>query len=307
VLVPVPSVEQRVVDRDTAIEAVHEIVQSKPCFLDLETTGVDDLAEIVSIGVVDADGAIWLDTLIKPERSIPQGATRVHGISNSHVKDAPKFPFVYEHLCELIKHFGSVVIYNADFDMRILDQVCRQHGLDVFSGRVHAHCAMRLYSMYRGEWNSKYDNYTWHKLTDAIQHIGLKAAEDAHSAVADAEMTRQLVLYIDMQHRESSEASADSSDNVYEAIDAVELQRILMLALGMPDGPYSARDRASPSGVYWIHAAMLERPIAGVVDNKESYAEYFAALSPDTVRSLILEVLDLRAKALPCECEAIDE
>jgi len=60
-------------------------------FLDTETTGLwrGDGAELVEVALMDETGKVWVDTLVKPEKPIPSGATAVHGITDDMVKDAP--------------------------------------------------------------------------------------------------------------------------------------------------------------------------------------------------------------------------
>lgn len=50
--------------------------------LDTETTGLDNTAEIVEISVINDQGEVLLDTLIKPTKPIPGDATAIHGITN---------------------------------------------------------------------------------------------------------------------------------------------------------------------------------------------------------------------------------
>ena len=89
--------------------------------LDTETTGLGSDAEIVQIGIVDAAGATVMNQLVKPSQPIPRGATRIHGISDADVADAPAFMRLYIRLSSLLA--GEVVVgYNMDFDWRMLQQ-----------------------------------------------------------------------------------------------------------------------------------------------------------------------------------------
>jgi DNA polymerase-3 subunit epsilon len=58
--------------------------------MDLETTGLDPrIDEIVEIGILDEDGQVLLDTLVRPVRhQYWPGAQRVHGIAPADVQDA---------------------------------------------------------------------------------------------------------------------------------------------------------------------------------------------------------------------------
>lgn len=64
-------------------------------FIDTETTGLDSTAEAVDIAVVDAGGHILMDTLVQPKRRIPAEASRIYGILDSVVADAPPWTEMY--------------------------------------------------------------------------------------------------------------------------------------------------------------------------------------------------------------------
>jgi DNA polymerase-3 subunit epsilon len=107
---------------------------------DLETTGVDvDTSRIVSacIAVLDEDGRVvsrW-DWLADPGIEIPEGASAVHGITTERARDEgrPAALVVAEIAQTLRVLFDSgipVTIYNAPYDLTLLDRECRRHGLE---------------------------------------------------------------------------------------------------------------------------------------------------------------------------------
>ncbi|MCY4410095.1 MAG: 3'-5' exonuclease, partial [Caldilineaceae bacterium] len=65
------------------------ILDERPLFFDTETTGLNSSAEIVEVGIVDAEGNTLLESLVRPIRRIPSDAVAVHGISNAMVRNAP--------------------------------------------------------------------------------------------------------------------------------------------------------------------------------------------------------------------------
>jgi len=50
-------------------------------FLDTETTGLDDDAQVVEIAIVNADGAVIFESYVKTTVSVDAEAQAVHGIS----------------------------------------------------------------------------------------------------------------------------------------------------------------------------------------------------------------------------------
>ncbi|MBP1702194.1 MAG: putative exonuclease [Chloroflexi bacterium] len=63
--------------RNFAMQRAQRWLDSQPLFLDTETTGLNELAEIVEISIVDYNGITLLDTLVRPRRSIPPDAIRI--------------------------------------------------------------------------------------------------------------------------------------------------------------------------------------------------------------------------------------
>lgn len=87
--------------------------------LDVETTGgkagTDRITEIGAVKVQGGEVRETFSTLINPERHIPSFITRLTGISNSMVSDAPKFADIAGKLNEFLQ--GAVfVAHNAKFD-----------------------------------------------------------------------------------------------------------------------------------------------------------------------------------------------
>lgn len=158
--------------------------------LDTETTGVGKGDEVVQIGVVDKQANIVMNQLVKPTRSIPIGASDVHGIYDEDVDDAPTFREIYIDLSKLLA--GQILVaYNMDFDWRMLTQSSGKYRLpNIRTGKRE--CAMRQYAKFNGKWNSQRRSYTWHKLGSAVAQEGL-IVENAHDAVGDVLMTLALI------------------------------------------------------------------------------------------------------------------
>jgi DNA polymerase-3 subunit epsilon len=93
-------------------------------FLDTETTGLNPHFgdRVVEIALARFRGDVMenlFDTLVNPERSIPTGVTRIHGITDADVRGKPTFaqiaPQVREELREAV-----LVAHNAPFDLGFL-------------------------------------------------------------------------------------------------------------------------------------------------------------------------------------------
>jgi len=97
----------------------------KYAVVDLETTGgMPKRDKITEVAIIIYDGNTILNeyqSLINPERSIPPHITRITGITNEMVSDAPKF---YEIAKEIIETIGDsiFVAHNVRFDYQFLKE-----------------------------------------------------------------------------------------------------------------------------------------------------------------------------------------
>lgn len=172
--------------------------------LDLETTGLGD-AFMVEVAVLDMSGTVLLDTRVNPGIPIPEEAAGIHGITDGDVADARSFADLWPQLKCLLEE-RRVVIYNADFDTRILlveadryfmraapvprEQLSipdrpgrrRFHPEAVaWKKSLRAECAMEQYATWTGEWSDYWGGYKWHKLNGG------------HSARSDCQATIELL------------------------------------------------------------------------------------------------------------------
>ena len=171
-----------------------EMVARRPVYLDTETTGLDSESEIVEISLVDSDGAVLVDTLVKPLVRIPPGATEVHGITNAMVADAPSWKMVWPRVAEAIAK-RPVAIYNAAYDLKLMRQTQRAHGLRWNARGAKFFCVMETYAQFYGEWNAYYGSYRWQKLEEAGRQCRI-ALPNSHRALADARLAREVLLHI---------------------------------------------------------------------------------------------------------------
>lgn len=157
--------------------------------LDTETTGLGPDAEIIEIAVLDPHGAPLLDTLVRPLGPIPPDATRVHGITDADVVDAPPFPEVSARLAHLLAG-RTALIYNAAYDLRLLRQTVARHG--IVPPPVVADCVMLRYAGYWGEPGR--DGYRWQRLEAACARHGIVGG--THRARGDCLSTYGLVRFM---------------------------------------------------------------------------------------------------------------
>jgi DNA polymerase-3 subunit epsilon len=153
--------------------------------LDLETTGLHPTHHgITEIAALRFDGTEILDTfhtLINPERHISAGITRLTGITNEMVADAPTIGEVMPQFRDfLAEHF--IVGHNVSFDFRFLNYYhyqCFEHYLS-----NETICTMQLSRKYLPDLPNK-------RLGTVCEHFGI-VNEQAHRAMSDTLVTLEI-------------------------------------------------------------------------------------------------------------------
>lgn len=158
--------------------------------LDTETTGFGADDEIIDIAIVDIQGRTRLNTLVQCQRaSIPKEAKAVHHINELMLRDAPTFPQMWDRLMHFLAT-REILIYNADYDLRMLQQAAQRYHLPM--PELQVHCLMKLYSAYVGQATPSGDGYRNIKLAAACFHFHIPQL-NAHRALPDAQASLSLL------------------------------------------------------------------------------------------------------------------
>lgn len=174
----------------TPIEIARAWIEQNALVLDTETTGLDETAEIVEISLIDCHGTVLMDTLVRPRLQIPDEASAIHGITGAMVTNAPSWLQIRSQFLELVAG-RPVVIYNADYDTRIINQTNAAYGLPWLA--LDARCAMLAYAEYWGQWDERRCNWKWQRLTAAAEQQGVSPEGQAHRSLADCRMTLGII------------------------------------------------------------------------------------------------------------------
>jgi len=154
-------------------------------FFDLETTGIDvDKDRIIQIACVKIhpDGTREKKSkYLNPEISIPEEATKIHGITNQMVQNEPTFKQIAKGLREFMAgcHFGG---YNSDrFDVPLLGREFERAGIDdPFIGCEF----IDVYHLYT--------SFNRRRLEDAYKNYIGKDLNLAHNAEKDIDATIEI-------------------------------------------------------------------------------------------------------------------
>jgi DNA polymerase-3 subunit epsilon len=181
--------------RQDALQRAREWAASQPVFLDTETTGLTANDTVIEIAIVDYQGQVLFDKLVKPAGKIAPEASRVHHITPEMVKDAPRWDSLWPEI-EAILIGRTVVIYNADFDLRLLKQTHSRHWLRWNNPEGSQFvCLMKLYAQYYGQWDSRRGSYRYQSLDNAGKQCGLKLT-NTHRAKDDTLLTQSLLHHL---------------------------------------------------------------------------------------------------------------
>lgn len=165
-------------DKAESVRWSNEILKTGFVILDTETTGLHS-PQIMQIGIINQDGDVLLDTLVKPTEPCTDDALAIHCITDEMVANAPTYDKIYDDIVAAIAG-QNVVIYNAPFDTDALYHSRRPYNLDAIDFKYT--CAMELYSQYCGQWSVYHHSYTWQQLPGGD-----------HTAVGDCRATLKLI------------------------------------------------------------------------------------------------------------------
>jgi DNA polymerase-3 subunit epsilon len=155
--------------------------------VDIEATGGNHVkGKIIEIAIIHFDGSKIIheySTLVNPGTKIDWYVTKLTGITNEMVKEAPTFGDVAAEILSLIE--GRIfVAHDVDFDYKFVKSELRRVGLDINEPKV---CTIRLSEKHLPQANS----YSLGKLCD---EMGIPIPKEVrHRAAGDAKATAQLL------------------------------------------------------------------------------------------------------------------
>ncbi|MBU0490839.1 MAG: UvrD-helicase domain-containing protein [Chloroflexi bacterium] len=251
--------------------------QARFVVYDIETTGLDaDRHEIIEIGALTVDRGETVGqpfhTLVRPVQRIPAAASKIHGLTDADVRDAPPIESV---LPAFLRYMGDVTLvgHNAvRFDNVFLNRALRR----VLRRRLINPCLDTLELARRLLSQGPY------ALDALAERLGLPEAP--HRALADAEVERDLLLALLEENRWQKELEC-----LAHMLPVVALG---MHAAGVPrvdenDTLWCAAARVARAASPWTLVAMdrmLDRlPTPSGWDADRVFADLAAADLPATL------------------------
>ncbi|MEP7196945.1 MAG: exonuclease domain-containing protein [Saprospiraceae bacterium] len=170
---------------------------TKFAIIDIETTGGNhSYAKITEIAIIVYQNNEIIDefeSLINPECSIPPEITRITGITNTMVANAPKFYEIAKKILE-ITHDCIFVAHNVSFDYSFIKDEFKSLGFSYSRKRL---CTVQLCKKY-------YPGLKSYSLGNLIKHFDIEVKE-RHRAMEDVKATLQLfVRMLNMEEQPSN-------------------------------------------------------------------------------------------------------
>lgn len=164
---------------------------------DLETTGISpNYDEVIEISALKVKGGKVVDefnTLVNPGRKIPFGATKVNGITNAMVAEAPAFSHVLAEFLDFAEGLVLVGHNIARFDMKFIWRDAEQ-----YFGEIPQNNYVDTLQVARKHL-PKMDH---HRLVDLAEYYGI-SSEGAHRALNDCYMNQKVYECMVSEMREA--------------------------------------------------------------------------------------------------------
>ena len=184
---------------------------------DLETTGIspnyDEVIEISALKVKGGEVVDEFNTLVNPGRKIPFGATKVNGITNAMVAEAPAFSHVLAEFLDFAEGLVLVGHNIARFDMKFIWRDAEQ-----YFGEIPQNNYVDTLQVARKHL-PKMDH---HRLVDLAEYYGI-SSEGAHRALNDCYMNQKVYECMVSEMREAQKKRVEEARK--KASEDVEVQQ----------------------------------------------------------------------------------
>ena len=154
--------------------------------LDIETTGLEprynELTEIGAVKIVNREVVDTFHCFVNPQTPIPREITKLTGINDEMVKDAP---VIEEVLPQLIDFLGDAVLvaHNAPFDLGFIKEKCKRINIEIKNGILDTLMLSR----------ELLKDIKRHSLNYVAEYLGVPMARH-HRALDDARTTGEILM-----------------------------------------------------------------------------------------------------------------
>ncbi len=171
----------RRVEGDAHRNACYNMPREKVLFFDLELTGFYDHDEILSITIVDANGKLIMDTLVKPAKKKKwKNTEKIHGITPAMVADSPSMAELEPTIREIFDAAENIIAYGVSTDYSHIKYLYSGKEQESFHAKIR--CCANEYVRYITEHRPDLSHAS---LTDAMSCFEIQWDGIAHTSTAD--------------------------------------------------------------------------------------------------------------------------
>lgn len=215
----------------------------KYAVVDLEATGTGRYAKIIQIGIVLVENGQILqqyETDINPYEPLDMHIQQLTGITDEQLALAPDFGQVAGEIYDLIGD-AIFVAHNVSFDANLLAEALFFEGYELFTPRVDTVELAQLF----------FPHLEKYSLSHLAEYLGLDL-EQAHTAIADAQATAQLLLAIKERIAQLPKPTVAA---ILERAEALLYESRLVI-----EEVYEALSDILPSGFVQVGGLVLKMP-----------------------------------------------
>ena len=167
---------------DAHRNAYYGMDKKKVLFFDLELTGFYDRDEILSITIVDAEGTLIMDTLVKPTHTKKWKRTeKIHGITPEMVEESPTLDELIPSIKEIFAGAKNIIAYGVSTDYSHIKTIYpTEEEREALHEKIR--CCANEYVRYIHEHRPDLKNAS---LIDAMECFGIEWEGTPHTSLAD--------------------------------------------------------------------------------------------------------------------------
>lgn len=174
--------------KERLLARLHRHIEVNPAdiiCLDTETTGVYGNDEILQLSVINGNGEVLFNELLRPKNVAEwPGAEAIHGISPDMVTGKPTIDQYMPQLNSIMSAAKLIIGYNLQFDLGFL----RRAGIE-WPKETQTFDVMTEFAEIYGEWNNYFRDYKWQKLCVCAEYFGYEGNGNFHDSLEDIRAT----------------------------------------------------------------------------------------------------------------------
>lgn len=117
------------------IEWAHSRISNPADWVVLDTEMTSLEGEVIEIVIVDPNGRVLLESLVRPLGRVSAEARALHGMTDEELAGAPSFAELWPRIYGVLSQVSYVITYNAPFDRERLATSAQLAGLTLYTGR----------------------------------------------------------------------------------------------------------------------------------------------------------------------------